>query len=303
METPSVTVGSARAQGMTMARYLELFKLRIGVMIALTAMVGYAAVAEEISGWHLLALAAAMLLGSASSSVFNHYYDRDIDRLMARTAKRPLASGAMGRPAAALALAGGLLVAGLWLAGGAFNWAVAAHLFLGAFVYGIVYTVWLKRRTWLNIVIGGAAGSFAILAGAAAVDPSIWLLPTLMAITLFLWTPSHFWALAILLKDDYAKAGVPMLPVVVGEQRCACWILVNSVLLVGSSLLPWMLGELGLVYGLFALAVGARFLWLNVKLWRDPGKALARKTFFGSMSYLMGLFVGVIVDKHVIGLF
>lgn len=303
METPSIAVGSKIAHGMTLARYLELFKLRIGLMIALTAMVGYAAVAEEVSALHLVTLGAAMLLGSASSSVFNHYYDRDIDRLMARTAQRPLASGAMSHPAAALALAGGLLVAGLWLAGGAFNWAVAAHLFLGAFVYGVVYTVWLKRRTWLNIVIGGAAGSFAVLAGAAAVDPGIWLLPTLMAVILFLWTPSHFWALAILLKEDYAKAGVPMLPVVVGEERCACWILANSVLLVGSSLLPWMLGELGMVYGLLASGVGARFLYLSFRLWRTPSRTLARKTFLGSMSYLMGLFVAVIVDKHVVGLF
>lgn len=303
METPSIAVGRDASGGMTLSRYLELFKLRIGMMIAMTAMVGYAAVAEEVSALHLVVLGLAMLLGSASSSVFNHYYDRDIDRLMARTAKRPLASGAMSHPAGALALAGGLLIAGLWLAGGAFNWAVAAHLFLGAFVYGIVYTVWLKRRTWLNIVIGGAAGSFAILAGGAAVDPSIWLLPTLMAVTLFLWTPSHFWALAILLKDDYAKAGVPMLPVLVGEKRCACWILVNSVLLVGSSLLPWVLGELGVVYGALAAVAGARFLYLNVKLWRDPSRALARKTFLGSMTYLMGLFVAVIVDKHVVGLF
>lgn len=283
---------------MTLRSTLELFKLRIGFMIALTAMVGYAAVAEDISVRHLLLLGLAMLLGSASSSVFNHFYDRDIDRLMLRTRARPLASGAMRHPAVALWLAGGLLVAGLWLAAGSFNWAVAVHLFLGAFVYGVVYTVWLKRRTWLNIVIGGAAGSFALLAGAAAVDPGIWLLPTLMAVTLFLWTPSHFWALAILLKDDYARAGVPMLPVLVGEARCARWILVNTLALVASAAAPWALGELGWLYGVLATAAGLHFLWLNVRLCRDPGPATARRAFLGSMQYLGAVFLAVILDKH-----
>lgn len=283
---------------MTLRRYVELLKLRIGFMIALTAMVGYAAIAKTIDVTSLAVLGLAMVLGSASSSVFNHYYDRDIDRLMARTAKRPMASGAMKNPYVALWLAGVLLVAGLSLAAGSFNWAVAAHLFIGAFIYGVVYTVWLKRRTWVNIIIGGAAGSFAVMAGAAAVDPTEWLLPTLMAVTLFLWTPSHFWALAILLKDDYAHAGVPMLPVLIGEQRCARWILANSVLLVGSAALPWFLGELGLLYGVLTLAVGARFLWLNVKLCREPTAYWARRTFLGSMQYLAGVFLAIVLDKH-----
>jgi len=283
---------------MTLRGYLELCKLRIGMMIALTAMVGYAAVADTISAGQLAVLGLAMLLGSASSSVFNHFYDRDLDRLMTRTAGRPIASGAMANPYVALWMAGLLLIAGLWLALGAFNWAVALHLFLGAFVYGIVYTVWLKRITWLNIVIGGAAGSFAVLAGAAAVDPGIWLLPALMAITLFLWTPSHFWALAIVLKDDYARAGVPMLPVLVGEARCARWIMGNSVALVVSAALPWAFGELGAVYGVLATAAGLHFLWLNRKLVRDPGKPTARRVFFGSMQYLTLVFLAVVLDKH-----
>ncbi|KAF0137085.1 MAG: Protoheme IX farnesyltransferase, partial [Rhodospirillaceae bacterium] len=170
---------------------LQLLKLRIGVTIALTAVIGYLSVANQINGPHLAMLALAMLLGSVSSSIFNHFYDRDIDRLMSRTAHRPLASGAVGQPERVLWLAAALLVAGVTLAVTIFNWIVALHLLLGAFFYGVVYTVWLKRRTWLNIVIGGAAGSFAVLAGAAAVDPTIWLLPWLLALTLFLWTPSH----------------------------------------------------------------------------------------------------------------
>lgn len=285
---------------MTFKGYVQLLKLRIGATIALTAVMGYVAVADTISWPHVAALVLAMLLGSASSSVFNHFYDRDIDRLMSRTANRPLASGAMRHPANALWLAAALLAAGLGIAVYTFNVAVAVHLFLGAFFYAIVYTVWLKRRTWLNIVIGGAAGSFAVLAGAAAHDPGIWLLPTLLAITLFLWTPSHFWALAILLKDDYTKAGVPMLPVIVGDQKTAQYILINSILLVASALAPWALGQLGWIYGVGASLLGARFLYLNWRLVKTPDRTWARRNFFESMLYLTGLFIAVLLDVQLI---
>lgn len=279
--------------------YIELMKLRIGFLIAISAMAGYAAVASHVDAWQLVVLFVAMLLGSSGSAVFNQFYDRDIDRLMARTAGRPLAAGTLGDPRRALWFAGALLLTGCVLALLAFNWVVATHLFLGAFVYGVVYTVWLKRRHWTNIIIGGAAGSFAVLAGAAAVDPNIWLLPTLMAITLFLWTPSHFWSLAILIKDDYAKAGVPMLPVVAGDATCAKWILGNTVLLVVSALLPVVFAELGLLYAVISTAFGLRFLWLNVKLVRDPSRDLARRNFLFSMQYLAGVFLAVVIDKHV----
>lgn len=283
---------------MTIRSYVELMKLRIGAMVALMAVMGYVAVADRINPLQLVVLAVAMLLGSASSSVFNHFYDRDIDRLMARTCRRPLASGQTSHPLHVLWLAGVLLVAGCGLALLWFNAVVALHLFLGAFVYGIVYTVWLKRRTWLNIVIGGAAGSFAVLAGGAAVDPGRWLLPFLLSITLFLWTPSHFWSLAILLKEDYAKAGVPMLPVVRGDKATADAIFVNSLLLVASSLLPVAFGKLGWVYGVGALAFGGRFLWTNWAMRNDPSRLWARKNFLGSMTYLLGLFIAVLVDVN-----
>ena len=283
---------------MTIRSYVELMKLRIGLMVALMAVMGYVAVADRVNPVRLAVLAVAMLLGSASSSVFNHFYDRDIDRLMARTCRRPLASGQTANPSRVLWLAGALLVAGCGLAAMVLNLVVALHLFLGAFFYAIVYTVWLKRRTWLNIVIGGAAGSFAVLAGGAAVDPARWLLPFLLSITLFLWTPSHFWSLAILLKDDYAKANVPMLPVVRGNKATAEAILLNSLLLVASSLLPVAFGTLGWIYGVGAMALGAWFLWLNWRLLREPDRLWARKTFFGSMIYLVGLFAAVLVGVN-----
>ncbi|MGE5514936.1 MAG: heme o synthase [Bacteroidota bacterium] len=282
---------------MTVRQSLELMKLRISLMIALTAVTGYAAVAERVDPAHALVLGAAMVLGSGASAVFNHVWDRDIDRLMSRTRNRPLAAG-LTRPAPALALAAGLMAAGLALAGGAFNWVVALHLFLGAFVYGIVYTVWLKRRTWWNIVFGGAAGSFAILAGAAVVEPTQWLLPTLLAITLFLWTPSHFWALAILLAEDYRAAGVPMLPVVAGERRTALAILANSVALTAASLAPWAFDLLGNAYAGTAAALGAGLIGLNLKLVATPTRKWAGWNFAASIPYLLGLFIAVFADKH-----
>ena len=294
----SQSIVHAHPDGMTARSYVQLLKLRIGAMVALMAVMGYVAVADRVNAGQVAVLALAMLLGSASSSVFNHFYDRDIDRLMARTRFRPLARGQLARPARILWLAAALLVSGCGLAAACFNFVVALHLFLGAFFYGIVYTVWLKRRTWMNIVIGGAAGSFAVLAGGAAVDPARWLLPFLLSITLFLWTPSPVWSLAILLKDDYASAGVPMLPVVKGDRATARIILINSLLLVASSLLPVAFGKLGWVYGGGAALLGAHFLWSNWQLAATPGPALARRNFFESMIYLVGLFLAVLIDVN-----
>lgn len=282
---------------MTFRQLVELMKLRIGMMIALTAVTGYASVTPKVDGIALILLALAMLLGSGASAVFNHVWDRDIDRLMRRTAKRPMATGA-GSPVEGFAMAFGLMVAGLGLAAFAFNWVAALHLFLGGFVYAVIYTVWLKRRHWSNIILGGAAGSFAVLAGAAAVDQTQWMLPLALALVLFLWTPSHFWSLAILLTEDYRQAGVPMLPVVVGAQRTAWAILGNSLLLAAASLLPWGLGLLGGAYGIFALAANAVLLGFNLILVRDPSRKWAGWNFAASMPYLLLLFIGVFVDKH-----
>lgn len=283
-----------------MGGYIQLAKPRIGIMIALTAVTGYLATVQQgqIDWSHIALLALAMMMGSAASSIFNHFYDRDIDRLMTRTSTRPFAAGAVNAPGLVLAIAVGLLVLGCVLATLVFNPAVATHLFLGAFIYAVVYTIWLKRRNWLNIVIGGLAGSFAILAGAAAVNPEQWFLPMLLAIFLFFWTPSHFWALAIRLKDQYAAAGVPMLPVVLGNEKTAKYIFINSLFLVASSLAPWFLGELGHIYGGGALILGVYLLNKNIQLLKDVSDKNAMSNFFASMKYLGGVFLCVILDVH-----
>ena len=283
---------------MPIKAYIELLKLKIGLMISLSAVMGYVAISHHVRFTEIALLVVAMVLGSASASVLNHVWDRDIDVLMERTQRRPFPTGVIGSPVYALVLAGGLLVAGMALAMAAFNVVVAVHLFLGAFFYGVVYTIWLKRRTWLNIVIGGAAGSFAVLAGGAVVNPDNWLLPLLLAVVLFLWTPSHFWSLAILLKDDYAKAKLPMLPVLVGEATTAKAVMFNSILMIVAAAMPWALGQLGMTYLVGSSLLGAGLLWANWQMVKDPSRVWAKRNFIGSMQYLAGLFLAVLLDVH-----
>ncbi len=285
---------------MPIKAYVELLKLKIGLMISLSAVMGYVAIAHTVHYGDIALLVVAMVLGSASASVINHVWDRDIDGLMHRTQARPFPSGVIVDPAYALALAGGLLVAGIALSLAVFNVLVAVHLFLGAFFYGVVYTIWLKRRTWLNIVVGGAAGSFAVLAGGAVADPNNWLLPLLLAVVLFLWTPSHFWSLAILLKDDYARAKLPMLPVLVGEAKTAQAVLFNSTLMIVAASMPWVLGQLGWIYAIGSSLLGVALLWANWQMVKDPSRLWAKRNFIGSMQYLAGLFLAVLADVHVV---
>jgi protoheme IX farnesyltransferase len=189
---------------------------------------------------------------------------------------------------------GSVIVAAL-----ATNALAALYTFLGAFVYGVVYTVWLKRRTWLNIVIGGLAGSFAVLAGAAAVAPArLDAVPLWLAIVLFLWTPPHFWSLAAAKGQDYAKAGIPMLPVVVPAHAWTLAILVHSVALVAVSLVPLWFGE-GPLYGLGAGIGGGYFVWKSVKLYRAPSKENAMANFFASLVQLALLIAGALLASAV----
>ena len=239
---------------------LNVFKLRIGVAIALAAAAGFAVQSGSAPG---LVAAAVLILGvlvaSSAAGAFNQYVERDIDARMKRTRGRPFVTGRLAHGPAWLWLIGAMTIGAVLAAGLATNFVAGLYVFLGAFTYGVVYTVWLKRRTWWNIVIGGLAGSFAVLAGAAAVSPApgpeaLWL-----AVVLFLWTPPHFWSLAIVCREDYAKAGVPMLPVVVGDERAARAIFASALLLVAASLVPAAYG-LGWIYGAFAAAGGAFFL-------------------------------------------
>jgi protoheme IX farnesyltransferase len=179
------------------------------------------------------------------------------------------------------------------------NWIAGALLAFTIFFYAVVYTMWLKRWTAQNIVIGGAAGALPPVVAWAAATGSLSVEPVLLFLIIFFWTPPHFWALALFRSDDYARAGVPMLPVVAGDAACAKWILGNTIMLVLSALLPVAFGQLGWLYAVISTGFGLRFLWLNAKLVRDPSRVWARRNFLFSMQYLAGVFLAVVVDKHV----
>lgn len=275
---------------------VTLLKLRIGVAIAASALCGIAvASGPSLPWWQAGALALAVLGASGAAGAFNHYYERDLDRLMRRTAGRPFASGALRAspwwPVGFLAL----LAASLLLAAASGGAIAAVYVFFGAFTYGFVYTVWLKRRSVWNIVVGGLAGSFAVLAGAAAVDPSPQMVPATLAVVLFLWTPPHFWSLAAAKADDYARAGVPMLPIRVPAYAWTSAILAHTAALAAISLIPLLLGK-GLVYGLGAGIGGAYFLWKSIVLHQAPTKQNAMGNFFASLVQLTLLVSGAMLD-------
>jgi len=275
----------------------SLLKLRIGVAIAASALAGVAAAeGSQFSLIQASALTLAVLGASGAAGAFNHYYDRDIDRQMTRTRSRPFASGIL-QPSVGWPISFAiLLIASLALAVAAGGIVSSLFVFLGAFTYGVVYTVWLKRRSVWNIVLGGLAGSFAVLAGAAAVNPEFQLFPVVLAVVLFLWTPPHFWSLAAAKVDDYAKAGVPMLPVRVPERVWTLAILLHTAALVAISLIPLWYGK-GLLYGFGAGLGGAWFLWKSIELYRRPTRQSAMSNFFASLVQLMLLILGVVVDS------
>jgi heme o synthase len=275
---------------------LGIFKLRIGVLITISALAGLAITPGPALGIVPgFVLALSVLVASASAGAFNQYVEADSDRLMARTRQRAFASGALPRSPLWLVLIGTLLAAAVGATWIVVNPVAALFIFLGAFFYGAVYTLWLKRRTWANIVIGGLSGSFAVLAGAAAVEPALGALPLLLALVLLLWTPPHFWSLAIACQADYAAAGVPMLPVVVGVPRAARIVHANAIALVAVSLLPAFFGA-GPVLLAGAALGGAFFLRKTWALARAPSRATAMASFFASMVQLSALLAAVAID-------
>ena len=276
---------------------LGVFKLRIGFMIMITALVGMAVTPGPALGIVKVAiLALSVLVASASAGAFNQYYEHDSDRLMARTRGRAFVTGALPHTPAWLVLIALLLTLAVWAAARWLNPSSAMFVFLGAFFYAVVYTVWLKRRSWLNIVIGGLAGSFAVLAGAAAVDPVLGPLPCLLAAVLFLWTPPHFWSLAIANHAEYQAAGVPMLPVVVGVPRASRIVLLSTIALGVTSLLPIFFGA-GVIYLAGAASGSGYFVYKAWLLARAPSRHTAMASFFASLVQLSLLLIGTTLDS------
>ncbi len=292
------TKDTASAAVMRITRdVLGLFKFRIGFMIMITALVGMAITPGPALGLgKVLVLAFALLVSAASAGAFNQYYEHDTDRLMARTRSRAFVTGAIPHSPAWLLLIAMMQVISVGAAAVFLNPLSAGFAFLGAFFYAVVYTVWLKRRSWLNIVVGGMSGSFAVLAGAAAVDPALGPLPWILAAVLFLWTPPHFWSLAIANKAEYAAAGVPMLPVVVGTERAAQIVLWSTVALAATALLPIFFGA-GLVYLAGAMIGGGYFIRKSWQLAKAPMRKTAMAAFFASLFQLSLLLIAATLDS------
>lgn len=277
--------------------FFDLFKLRIGLVIGFTALAGLAVTpGPSLPGWRIFALALAVTLASAAAGAFNQYIERDLDARMGRTHRRAFVTGRLKHGPAWLLTIIAIGVGGVLLAAVATNAVAAFHTFLGAFTYGVVYTVWLKRRTRWNIVIGGLAGSFAVLAGAAAVAPAtVDPLPLAFAVILFLWTPPHFWSLAIAFREDYEAARVPMLPVVVGNARAARAVFIGSVMLVAASLVPALFG-MGWLYLLAAIGAGGWLVLKSAQLALAPGRRAAMANFHASLIQLTVLLAAAIAD-------
>ena len=291
----TMTYGPARASAVRL--FFDLFKLRIGLVIGFTAVAGLAITpGPSPGGWRVLALALAVTMASAAAGAFNQFVERDLDAAMSRTRRRAFVTGRLVAGPAWLAAIVVIGAAGVLLAALVANATAAVYTFLGAFTYGVVYTVWLKRRTWWNIVIGGLAGSFAVLAGASAVAPDApGPLPLSLAVVLFLWTPPHFWSLAIAFRDDYAAAKVPMLPVVVGIPRAARAVFAGAVLVVAASFVPALFG-MGLVYLAAAAGGGGYLIVKAAALVRAPDRASALAAFHASLIQLTVLLVAAIAD-------
>ena len=298
----------------TAGDYVQLLKPRIMMLVVFTAVAGLIA-ASGVTGqaMHPMMAAIAVLavaLGSGAAGAINMWYDSDIDQVMTRTSTRPIPSGAVPREEA---IALGMIMSGvsvllMWLAS---NWLAAALLALSIFYYGVVYTMWLKRSTPQNIVIGGGAGAFPPVIGWAAVTGNTPLDAWILFAIIFFWTPPHFWALSLLAHSEYEKAGVPMLPVTHGAKATRLQMLLYTIVLIAVSMTPLATGLGGWIYGVVAGVLGLVFLSFAVRVWRSHAgdadasgadRKLARNMFLFSILYLFLVFAAVIVE-HAAGLY
>ncbi len=276
----------------------EISKPRIIVLLVITAVTSmYDAsklIGPELDTMGLVHIIIAGSLASAGSSALNHYYDRDLDLKMKRTSTRPIPSGRI-QPSRVFAYGLSVSCASVIYAYFTLNPVATFFIALGIFFYVIVYTVWLKRINTSNIVIGGFAGSAASMAGWAAATGSMDILGLLVGMLVFAWTPSHFWCLAMKIKDDYEAAGVPMLPVVIGMQKTSKYILANTIILLPYSLMLYAFG-MGIVYIIIAAFSGGLMLAYHYKLTKNPTPDFAWKAYKVTAPYLTIIFVGIALD-------
>jgi len=300
--TIGIAVGGASlaeasaVRGGRVSDYFALLKPRVMTLVVFSGFAGLYAAPGTIHPFLAAVAVLCIAVGAGAAGAINMWYERDIDAVMDRTRGRPLPRGRMA-PQEALAFGVILSLLSVMLMGLALNWVAAALLALANAFYVFVYTIWLKRRTPQNIVIGGAAGAFPPMIGWAAVTGGVDLQSIALFALIFMWTPPHFWALALYRQIDYAKAKVPMLPVVAGKAATKRQILLYSLLLAPLGLAPALLGTAGIVYGLVAAAMGAFFVLLALRVLRDESDRAAKQLFGFSILYLFVLFSLIIVDR------
>ena len=282
--------------GPSVADFWQLLKPRVMRLVIFTGFVGMFLAPADMHPLLFVISLFAIAAGAGASGVINQWYDRDIDAIMERTRGRPVPSGAVD-PAEALSF--GLVISTLsvLLLGLAANWLAAGLLAFTIFFYGVIYTIWLKRSTPQNIVIGGAAGALPPVIGWAAVTGGLSIEPLVLFAIIFMWTPPHFWALALFRNEDYVRANVPMMPVVAGEAETRRQILIYALLLALLAMVPTLIGMTSMVYGVGVAALGMNFVRLSWVLYRRPDDAAARRLFAFSILYLFLLFLGLVVDR------
>ncbi|MBP6769229.1 MAG: heme o synthase [Reyranella sp.] len=279
--------------------YIDLLKPRVMTLVVFTGWVGVLIAPVHLHPFKAALAVLAITLGSGAAGAINMWYERDLDALMARTRNRPLPAGRVA-PDDALGLGVLLSIFSVLLMALSTNFVAAALLAAAILFYVFVYTVWLKRRTPQNIVIGGAAGAFPPMIGWAAATGDVSAVGIALFLLIFLWTPPHFWALALYRREDYRRAGVPMLPVVAGPRETKRQMLIYTLLLLPVSLAPTLLGAVGWVYGAVALALSLGFVGHAIAVWRtaddETAHRAARKMFRYSLIYLAALFAALPVD-------
>ena len=295
-EAAAAAISCRTTPGAAVADYIEILKPRVMSLVTFTGLVGLVVAPGHI---HPVLAGVAVLciaVGAGAAGAINMWYERDIDALMRRTAGRPLPAGRM-MPGEALGFGAVLATGAVLVMGLAANWVAAELLALTIGFYVLVYTIWLKRRTPQNIVIGGAAGAFPPIIGWAAVTGDIgWGAIALFAI-IFFWTPPHFWALSLYRSGDYATAGVPMLPVIAGPRQTKRQMLLYTLLLWPVTAAPWLLGVAGSLYGAGAILLNGVFTGAAIQVWRDSGERSARRMFALSLLYLFLIFSLLLLDR------
>ena len=282
----------------TVGDYVALMKPRVMSLVVFTALVGLAVAPGSLHPVTSFTALLCIAVGAGAAGALNMWYDADVDALMTRTSRRPVP---MGRVQPGEALAFGLTLGSFAVAvlGLLVNWLAAALLAFTIFFYVVIYSVWLKRSTPQNIVIGGAAGAFPPMIGWVAATGSLSLEPVLLFLIIFFWTPPHFWALALYRTEDYARAGIPMLPVVAGDVSARWQILLYTSILVPLGIAPWLFGFTGALYGTTAAVAGAIMLALGWQVLRErrPAERASRNLFTFSILYLFLLFAVLLVER------